>query len=97
MENYTSHIICPCGSLRRFICLATLIIYNACLYVLLWEINASRIFEEAEFQECLHTRNNIHKLGETPLETHMADCSHLSTKNRQDMISREYHRLEEME
>lgn len=76
---YSNRLICPCDSALRFICLCILIIYNISLYILLRKKNANRIFKEIEFQECLHVRNNMHKLNEKPLKDRIADCNQLNS------------------
>jgi hypothetical protein len=62
-------LIGPFDSGIRFIFMCILIIYIACLYCMLWEIQADRIFKEIEFHEKHLINRNIHKLGEIPLGT----------------------------
>jgi len=69
MADYTEHLICPCGSGIRFISMCILIIYIVCLYCMLWEIQADRIFKEIEFYEQHLINKNLYKLGEIPLGT----------------------------
>ena len=69
IANYTEHIICPCGSVIRFIYMCILIIYIVCLYCMLWEIQADRIFKEIEFREQRLINKNIYKLEEIPFGT----------------------------